>query len=109
MASLLTEMPNVLDGREVWFTHLLLLGFDPAANEEKFRIHFTRFVHWIMCNIETKWGNYRGGGSATSSGHSKFVCTVVGLVYRLVLAAGCLRGMQLSCFRTAVPFLHLCI
>jgi len=42
MASLLTEMPNVLDGREVWFTHLLLLGFDPAANEEKFRIHFTR-------------------------------------------------------------------
>ena len=54
MASLLTEMPNVLDGREVWFTHLLLLGFDPAANEEKFRIHFTRFGHWIMCNIETK-------------------------------------------------------
>ena len=45
MASLLTEMPNVLDVREVMFTNLLLLGFDPAASEEKFKIHFSRYLH----------------------------------------------------------------
>ena len=50
MASLLTEMPNVLDVREVWFTHLLLLGFDPAASEEKSKIHFSRY---LQCTTET--------------------------------------------------------
>ncbi len=43
MASLLTEMPSVLDQREVWFTHLLLLGFDPVASEEKYKVTFTRY------------------------------------------------------------------
>ena len=45
MASLLTEMPTVLDQREIWFTNLLLLGFDPLASEEKFSTPFSRYGH----------------------------------------------------------------
>ncbi|KAL5482190.1 hypothetical protein EMCRGX_G022485 [Ephydatia muelleri] len=47
MASLLTEIPDVLDMREIWLTNMLLLGFDPITCEEKYKIPFTRdmFVH----------------------------------------------------------------
>lgn len=59
MASLLTEMPNALDQREVWFTHLLLLGFDPLASEEKHKITFTRYGVHSNHHELMKYGNYR--------------------------------------------------
>lgn len=31
--------------REVWFNHLLLLGFDSIATEEKFKVSFKRCTH----------------------------------------------------------------
>lgn len=37
-------MPNPLDTREIFFTNLLLLGFEPGAMEAKFRIPFNRYV-----------------------------------------------------------------
>ena len=39
---LTTELPSVLDLREIWYTNLLLLGFDPIAMEEKFKTRFSR-------------------------------------------------------------------
>lgn len=44
MASLLTEIPDVLDMRELWLSNMLLLGFDPIACEEKYKLPFTRCV-----------------------------------------------------------------
>ena len=37
-------MPNPLDTREICFTNLLLLGFEPGAMETKFRIPFNRYA-----------------------------------------------------------------
>ena len=33
---------NPLDNREIWFTNMLLLEFDPASSEEKFKVPFSR-------------------------------------------------------------------
>ena len=39
------EMAQVLDLRQVWFTDLLLLGFDPVAQEDKTKVRFCRCPH----------------------------------------------------------------
>lgn len=46
--SMLTEMPQVLDLRQIWFTNLLLLGFDPVSQEDKTKVRFSRCAHWRM-------------------------------------------------------------
>ena len=38
----LTETPAALDMKEIWFTNMLLLGFDPLAQEEKHKLPFNR-------------------------------------------------------------------
>ena len=38
----LTEVPAALDMKEIWFTNMLLLGFDPLAQEEKHKLPFNR-------------------------------------------------------------------
>ena len=38
------EAAGVLEPRQVWFTNLLLLGFDPVAQEEKTKVHFCKYV-----------------------------------------------------------------
>ena len=50
IASVLTSNDwNPLDLKEIFFTNLLLLGFDPGAEEAKYRIPFNRFVSFKMC------------------------------------------------------------
>lgn len=38
----LTEVPAALDMKEIWFTNMLLLGFNPLAQEEKHKLPFNR-------------------------------------------------------------------
>ena len=42
--SVSTEMPQSLDQRKIWFTNLLMLGFDHIAQEDKTKVHFCKFV-----------------------------------------------------------------
>ena len=37
-----TEIPNGLNSHEIWFTNLLLLGFDPLFQEHKHNLKFSR-------------------------------------------------------------------
>lgn len=54
--ALTTDMQQVLDQRQVWFTNLLLLGFDTVAQEKKTKVNFCRFAYnfhmetTISCN-----------------------------------------------------------
>ncbi|CAI8048315.1 HAUS augmin-like complex subunit 6, partial [Geodia barretti] len=40
--SVSTEMPQSLDQRKIWFTNLLMLGFDHIAQEDKTKVHFCK-------------------------------------------------------------------
>lgn len=44
-------MPDPLDLREVTFTNLLLLGFNPEANEAQYRIPFTRYDKYLQRSV----------------------------------------------------------
>lgn len=48
---MLTEMPQVLDLRQIWFTNLLLLGFDPVGQEDKTKVRFSRYAHWRVMAV----------------------------------------------------------
>jgi HAUS augmin-like complex subunit 6 len=37
-----TEIPQSLDQRQIWFTNLLMLGFDPIAQEDKTKVRFCK-------------------------------------------------------------------
>lgn len=56
MANVGVEVPRFSkEYREVWFTNMLVLGFDPAASEEKFKVTFQKdmFVHINKKGSET--------------------------------------------------------